>query len=218
MAGEDVASVGHCLMKNREVICGDLSLPLATFEKIFREHSGATFLRTVTIGEFVILIDPLRPAETVFLFGAGHVAQPTARLAALVGFSVRVVDDRAAFANAERFPEAQEIRAVTSFDGALKELDIDRSTFIVIVTRGHLHDQTVLEQALRSKAVYIGMIGSRNKRDHIFKALLRQGFTEADLNRVHCPIGLNIGAETPEEIALSIVAEMVRFRAKGRGA
>jgi xanthine dehydrogenase accessory factor len=128
------------------------------------------------------------------------------------------VDDRAAFANAERFPEAQEIRAVTSFDGALKELDIDRSTFIVIVTRGHLHDQTVLEQALRSKAVYIGMIGSRNKRDHIFKALLRQGFTEADLNRVHCPIGLNIGAETPEEIALSIVAEMVRFRAKGRGA
>jgi xanthine dehydrogenase accessory factor len=164
----------------------------------------------------LILIEPVLPAETVFLFGAGHVAQPTARLAAFVGFRVRVVDDRAEFANAERFPEAEEIRVVTDFASALKGAAIDRSAFIVIVTRGHMHDKTVLTQALRTEAAYIGMIGSRRKRDHIFNELLKQGFTQADLNRVHSPIGLDIGAETPEEIALSIVAEMTQARAQKR--
>jgi xanthine dehydrogenase accessory factor len=166
----------------------------------------------------LILIEPVLPADTVFLFGAGHVAQPTARLAAFVGFRVRVVDDRAEFANAERFPEAEEVRVATDFDSALKGFAIDRSAFIVIVTRGHLHDKTVLMQALRTEAAYIGMIGSRRKRDHIFNASLKQDFTEADLKRVHSPIGLDIGAETPEEIALSIVAELVHARAQGRRA
>ena len=164
----------------------------------------------------MVVIDPLRKEETVYLFGAGHVAQPTARLAAFVGFRVRVVDDRAEFANADRFPEAEEVRVATDFDSALKGIAVDRSGFIVIVTRGHLHDKTVLMQALRTEAAYIGMIGSRRKRDHIFNALLKQGFTENDLKRVHSPIGLDIGAETPEEIALSIVAELVKARAQGR--
>jgi xanthine dehydrogenase accessory factor len=115
-------------------------------------------------------------------------------------------------------PEAEEVRVATDFDSALKGFAIDRSAFIVIVTRGHLHDKTVLMQALRTEAAYIGMIGSRRKRDHIFNALLKQGFTEADLKRVHSPIGLDIDAETPEEIALSIVAEMVHARAQGRRA
>jgi xanthine dehydrogenase accessory factor len=105
---------------------------------------------------------------------------------------------------------------VTDFDAALAGLDIDRRAFIVIVTRGHLHDKTVLMQALHTEAAYIGMIGSRRKRDHIFSALLKQGFTAADMKRVHSPIGLDIRAETPEEIALSIVAEMVQVRAQGR--
>ena len=217
-AGENVEGIDHCLLKNQRVVCGDLPLAPATVEKLIRDHGGATCLRTVTLGESLILIEPVLPAETVFLFGAGHVAQPTARLAAFVGFRVRVVDDRAEFANAERFPEAEEVRVATDFDSALKGFAIDRRAFIVIVTRGHLHDKTVLMQALRTEAAYIGMIGSRRKRDHIFNALLKQGFTEADLKRVHSPIGLDIDAETPEEIALSIVAELVHARAQGRRA
>jgi xanthine dehydrogenase accessory factor len=131
---------------------------------------------------------------------------------------VWIVDDRAEFACRERFPEAEEIRVVTDFDCALKGLAIDHRSFIVIVTRGHMHDQNVLMQALRTPAAYIGMIGSRRKRDHIFNALLKHGFTETDLKRVHSPIGLDIAAETPAEIALSIVAELVLTRAQRRRA
>jgi xanthine dehydrogenase accessory factor len=216
MAGETVNGIDHCLVSNQGVICGDVSLPPATVQELVREHAGAALLSAITLGDSVILIDPVLPAETVFLFGAGHVAQPTAQMAARVGFRVQVADDRAEFANADRFPDAEKIRVIADFGLALKGLAIDRSGFIVIVTRGHLHDQTVLIQALRTEAAYIGMIGSRSKRDHIFKALLKQGFTAVDLKRVHSPIGLEIGAETPAEIALSIVAELVKVRAKGR--
>jgi len=152
-------------------------------------------------------------AETAGQLLDGHKAFV---LAAMVGFRVQVVDDRAVFANTDRFPDAEKIRVIADFDTALKGLPIDRNAFIVIVTRGHLHDQTVLMQALRTKAAYIGMIGSLSKRNHIFNALLKLGFTEADLKRVHAPIGLAIGAETPEEIALSITAELVQTRAKER--
>jgi xanthine dehydrogenase accessory factor len=216
--GDHVKASDHCLLKNHHLVCGDLPLAPATVEMLIREHGTAGGLRTVSLGESLILVEPVLPAETLFLFGAGHVAQPTARLAALVGFRVRVVDDRAEFANVERFPEAEEVRVVTDFDSALQGLAIDANAFIVIVTRGHLYDKTVLTQALRTKAAYIGMIGSRRKRDHIFEALLKEGFTETDLNRVHSPIGLPIGAETPEEIALSIVAELTQARARGRRA
>jgi xanthine dehydrogenase accessory factor len=217
-SGRQVDRIDHCLVKAGQVVCGNCPLKPPALQELVRAHSGATCMRTVSMGEAMIVIDPVLKAETVYLFGAGHVAQPTARLAAFVGFRVRVVDDRTEFANAERFPEAEEVRVATDFDSALKGFAIDRSAFIVIVTRGHLHDQTVLMQALRTEAAYIGMIGSRRKRDHIFNALLKQGFTEADLKRVHSPIGLDIDAETPEEIALSIVAELVHARAQGRRA
>jgi len=217
-ANGNLEGIDHGLLKNRCVVCGDLPLTPATLERLDRDHSGATGLRTVYFGESLILIEPILPAETVFLFGAGHVAQATVQLAAFVGFCVRVVDDRAEFANAERFPEAEEIRVVTDFGSALEGVAIDRSSFIVIVTRGHLHDKTVLMWALRTEAAYVGMIGSRSKRDHIFSELLKQGFTEVDLKRVHSPIGLDIDAETPEEIAVSIVAELIQARAQGRKA
>jgi xanthine dehydrogenase accessory factor len=207
---------GELSCMDRVVISGALSLPSETVLRLVYEHSGATFLSTVTLEESMIQIDPVLSAETVFLFGAGHLAEPTARLATTVGFRVQVVDDRTAFANTDRFPDSEKIRVITDFNAALKRVPIDRKTFIVIVTRGHLHNQTVLMQALRTEAAYIGMIGSRSKRNHIFKALREQGFTESDLKRVHSPIGLDIGAETPEEIALSIVAELVKIRAEGR--
>jgi xanthine dehydrogenase accessory factor len=217
-AAEHLEGINHCVFKKQRVVCGNLPFAPATVEKLIREHCGSVCMHSVTIGDSLILIEPVLAPETVFLFGAGHVAQPTARLAAFVGFRVRVVDDRTEFANTERFPEAEEIRVITDFDAALEGFATGRSAFIVIVTRGHLHDKTVLVQALRTEAAYIGMIGSRSKRDHIFNALLKQGFTEADLKRVHSPIGLDISAEAPEEIALSIVAELVCVRAQGRRA
>jgi len=217
-SGRQVDRIDHCLVKAGQVVCGDCPLKPPALQELVCAHSGATCLRTVALEDAMIVIDPVLKAETVYLFGAGHVAQPTARLAIFAGFRVRVVDDRSEFANAERFPAAEEVRVATDFDSALKGFAIDRSAFIVIVTRGHMHDKTVLMQALRTEAAYIGMIGSRRKRNHIFNALLKQGFTETDLKRVHSPIGLDIGAETPEEIALSIVAELVQARARGRRA
>jgi xanthine dehydrogenase accessory factor len=216
MAGGQVERVDHSIVKAGRPTCGECPLPPAQLRELDGTYAGATGLRTVRVGTTLILVDPVLKAETVYLFGAGHVAQPTARLAAFAGFRVVVVDDRSEFANAERFPEADEIRVTAGFDSAFDGVSIDGCAFIVILTRGHLYDMTVLRKALSTQAAYVGMIGSRRKRDHIFNALLTQGVTEADLKRVHSPIGLDIGAETPEEIALSIVAELVQVRAERR--
>jgi xanthine dehydrogenase accessory factor len=157
-------------------------------------------------------IEPTFVPGTVFLFGAGHVSQQVAELTALVKLRTVVLDDREEFANPQRFPKVDQIIVLLSFEQAFASLEIDSDSYVVIVTRGHLHDKTVLEQALRTKAGYIGMIGSRRKRDMVYQALLSEGFTQEDIDRVYCPIGLNIGGETPEEIAVSIVAELIKVR------
>ena len=158
------------------------------------------------------LIEPVMAAGTVYLFGAGHVSLQTAILAKRVGFDTVVLDDRAEFANATRFPDADEVRVLASFEQAFEGLEIHADSYLVILTRGHLHDKTVLRQALKTPACYIGMIGSRKKRDAVYRALEKEGFSSADFEKVHCPIGLSIGAQTPEEIAVSIVAEMIHAR------
>jgi xanthine dehydrogenase accessory factor len=150
--------------------------------------------------------------KTAFLFGAGHVSQQLAKLTHMVGFRTVVLDDRAEFANRDRFPEMDRVQVLERFENAFSGLSVDATCFIVILTRGHSHDRTVLAQALGTKAAYIGMIGSHRKRDTIYRSLMEEGFTKADLDRVHCPIGLDIGGETPEEIAVSIVAEMIEVR------
>ena len=155
------------------------------------------------------LVRPLR----LHLAGAGHVALATAHIAGFLGYEVVVIDDRPEFASRERFPQASEVR-VSPFTDCLGQLSA--GDYLVIVTRGHLHDQEVLAQALRTGAGYIGMIGSRRKRDAIYAALRQQGFSEADLARVHSPIGLPIGGESPEEIALSIMAEIQQYRYRQR--
>jgi len=158
-----------------------------------------------------LFVEPLVHPGVVHLAGAGHVAFFTAQLAAFAGFEVVTIDDRAEFANKERFPQAREVRVIDSFADCLGDLGVD--DYVVIVTRGHLHDRTVLAQALRTDAGYIGMIGSRRKRAAIYTTLKNDGFTDADLARVHNPIGLPIGADTPEEIAVSIAAELIQVRA-----
>jgi len=134
-----------------------------------------------------------------------------APLAKKVHFKVVVIDDREIFANRERFPDADEV-IVSEFEKCFGRLNIGDSSYIVIVTRGHLYDGIVLEQAVESKARYIGMIGSRNKIQTLYQSLTRKGIAKETLGRVHAPIGIDINSETPEEIAVSIVAELIKVR------
>jgi xanthine dehydrogenase accessory factor len=163
-------------------------------------------------GDRRFFIEPVSDAGTLCLFGAGHVSLQTAILAKRVGFEIVILDDRIEFANHSRFSEADEVRVLTSFDQAFEGLEIHTNSYLVILTHGHTHDKTVLCQALKTPAGYIGMIGSRKKRDAIYRALEKEGFSAADFEKVHCPIGLAIGAQTPEEIAVSIVAELIHAR------
>lgn len=156
--------------------------------------------------------EPLLPPDRMLIAGGGHVAVPTAELAAFAGFSVHVIDDRPEFSRPERFPQAASTHTAPDFADCLAGFTPDARTYVVIITRGHMHDGTVLAQALHTDAGYIGMIGSRKKRETVYAAMREQGFTEADLARVHCPVGLAIGAETPEEIAVSIVAECIAHK------
>lgn len=185
-------------------------IPAELRMEITRKGRRAPFLLDYQGRE--IFVEPLVHPGTVHLAGAGHIAVAVAHFAGCVGFDVVVMDDRAEFANRERYPAAKAIHVLSAFSACLEHLGQD--DYVVIVTRGHLHDRDVLAQALGTKAGYIGMIGSRRKRGAVYESLREEGFTDADLARVHCPIGLAIDADTPEEIALSIVAEMVQVRAK----
>lgn len=158
------------------------------------------------------IAEPIRNAGTVYLFGAGHVSQQVARLTNMVGFRTVIIDDRPEFANRERFPES-DILLIDDFK-CLPKMFIDSESYVVIVTRGHLNDGAVLEQTLLSNAAYIGMIGSKRKRDTLYQDMQQKGFCEEALRQVHAPIGIEIYAETPEEIAVSIVAELIKARAE----
>ncbi|MBW2220354.1 MAG: XdhC family protein [Deltaproteobacteria bacterium] len=159
-------------------------------------------------------IDVLENNDSLFIFGAGHVAKEVAALAINVGFRAVVLDDREEFANEKRFPAPAEIIVLDSFNDCFENFAIDENSYVVIVTRGHMHDKNVLEQALRTSAGYIGMIGSKKKRNAIYKTLLSGGFTDEDLKRVQSPIGLPIDTDTPEEIAVSIVGQLIHSRSK----
>lgn len=158
-----------------------------------------------------VLLEPIVSEPTVFLFGAGHISQKVAPLAKMVDFKVVVLDDREMFANRQRFPEVDEV-IVAEFEKSFDHLSIDDTSYIVIVTRGHLYDGVVLEQAIKTNARYIGMIGSRKKIKTLFDHLIEKGISKEALNRVHAPIGIEINSETPEEIAVSIVAELIKVR------
>jgi len=163
-------------------------------------------------GQPAIFAEPIKPDNILYLFGAGHISTFVAPLAKMVGFRVCVIDDRKEFASTGRFPDADEI-IVCPFSNAFKRINITSSSYIAIITRGHIHDRTVLRESLQTAAVYIGMIGSLRKRKMIYQSLMEEGIDIKSLESVHSPIGMDIGAETPEEIAVSIVAELVQQRA-----
>ena len=158
-----------------------------------------------------ILLEPVFSEPTVYVFGGGHISEQVAPLAKKVHFKLVVIDDREIFANRERFPEADEV-IVSEFEKCFDQFDIGDSSYIVIVTRGHLYDGIVLEQAVKTNARYIGMIGSKKKIKTLYQNLMKKGISKEALNRVHAPIGLEINSETPEEIAVSIVAELIKVR------
>jgi xanthine dehydrogenase accessory factor len=161
-------------------------------------------------GTLEVFVEPILPVAMLYLFGAGHVSTAVSRVAQQAGFGIGIVDDREAFANSERFPMASEI--YTSYDNAFEGLRPNASTYLVIVTRGHKDDMRVLEWAVGTEARYIGMIGSKRKVISVYQALEKEGHTLEKFQRVHAPVGLEIGALTPEEIAVSIVAELIAVR------
>ena len=204
----------HCLVTSRDDMTGSVPLGQTALEKVLATAQAATRIQTLWFDKALAVVEPSARVSTAYLFGAGHVAQPTARLAAMVGFQVWVLDDREDYVHPERFPEAHRVTVLDNFEQAFTDLAVTADSYVVIFTHGHLHDKIVLAQALGTDAGYIGMIASRRKRNTIYDALRAEGVPQLQIDRVHSPIGLAIGAETPEEIAVSIVAEMILQRSK----
>lgn len=167
-------------------------------------------------GQMDVFVEPLPLASHLYVIGAGHVGRDVARAAGLAGFQVHVIDDRADYANAERFPDAVEI-VVDDIPGWLARTVLAPGAFAVIVTRGHRYDHDALHALAGRDLAYLGMIGSRAKVRQVFDSLAAQGVPAESLSRVHAPVGLDLGAATPGEIAISIVAELVAVRS-GRAA
>lgn len=163
-----------------------------------------------------VYLFPVDTEITVYIFGAGHCGEKLASALNPIGFSTVIIDDRREFCQRERFPYAWELIVSECMGAPFDQINFEADSYIVIVTRGHMQDELVLLRALKTNAGYIGMIGSKKKCTTIFQHLLEAGFTEADIKRVYAPIGIPIGAETPEEIAVSITAELIKVRAENR--
>jgi xanthine dehydrogenase accessory factor len=173
-----------------------------------------TTARLVPLGTDRLVIEPVAPPDTVYLLGAGHVSLELAWLIHRLAFRTVVIDDRPEFATKDRFAMADNLRVCPDFEDVFDGFTLDERSLVVIVTRGHRFDKKTLAQALATEAGYVGMIGSARKRDTIYKGLADDGVDPAQLERVHCPVGLDIEAETPAEIAVSIAAQLIEHRAR----
>ena len=163
-----------------------------------------------------LLYEPLLPPDRLLVIGAGHIAVPMHEIGKILGFEVIVVDDRADFATKERFPSADEVLCIP-FSTVPAQITIDRTTYLVLVTRAHEHDEAVLRQVADSRAPYIGMIGSKRRVITVYRRLLEEGVTQEQLRRIYAPVGLAINARTPQEIAVAVMAEIVSVKRHGEG-
>lgn len=178
---------------------------------VFNLNNEATYDNGLICGGTLeVFVEPILPQPVVYLFGGGHVSMAVAKAAFAAGFGIAVVDDRESFANKERFPMAQDIH--TSYEDAFAKIQPNVATYLIIVTRGHKEDMRVLAWAVRTDARYVGMIGSKRKVLSVYKALEEEGYKPEEFERVYAPMGLEIGALSPEEIAISIVAELIAVR------
>ncbi len=162
-------------------------------------------------GRVEVFVEPILTRPQLVVLGAGHVGQAIARIAARIDFRVTVIDDRDSFVSEERFPTAER-RMARSYDQSLDDLNLPTDSFILIVTRGHRHDQQALETALNLQVAYTGLIGSRRKIKLLVGNLLEQGYPPEHFRNLYAPIGLEIGSETPGEIAVSVAAELIALR------
>ena len=162
-------------------------------------------------GQLDVFVEPVIPSPRAIIFGAGHISKSLCKVASLAGFSTTIVDNRDSFANRERFPEADEIFA-EEYEDVFPKLSIYESTYLIIVTRGHRDDMRVLRWAATTPARYVAMIGSKRKVLSVVKELEKDGLSREQLDRIYAPMGLEIGAISPEEIAISVAAEMIAVR------
>lgn len=195
---------------------GSESEAVSSLVKSIRENFYQLKYKDAYLAREGFYVEPFFNHENVCIIGGGHVGKVLADLCRMVGFYVTVVDDREEFANPVRFGNVDEVRVVPEYENIADYVRINPHSYVVIVTRGHSYDKEALAQILQTEAKYIGMIGSKNKRNHVYQNLLTDGFTYADLEKVHSPIGIDINADTPEEIAVSIVAEMIKVRRKSK--
>ena len=179
-------------------------------------HDAAYDAGLICGGTLEIFVEPILPPPMLYLFGGGHVSTAVARVAAPAGFSIGIIDDRETFANAERFPEATAVYA-EEYEDVFPKLAVNESSYIVIVTRGHRDDMRVLRWAVDTSARYIAMIGSKRKTIGVVKELEKEGIPRSAFERVFAPMGLEIGAISPEEIAVSVAAEMIAIRRAPEG-
>ena len=203
-------------MKNTEQIktITNIELPTETIESINKIVSKEQSAKITLEGGVEMFIETIAEQPMVFIFGAGHLSYYISQYAKSLNFRVTVCDDRAEFANKERFPLADNI-IVENFENVFDRIKINKNSYIVIVTKGHKCDQIVLEKAVKTNANYIGMIGSKRKTSTILKKLREKGAPKDVLRRIYSPIGISIGALTPQEIALSILCELVKIRRLG---
>ena len=213
VGGEKQQSKLTLVLEDRS-LSGEFPYPYEWLEQLIEKASRSTYPVVETIYGQQFVVERCYIPSTLYIFGAGHVSQQLALLAETVDFQTVILDDRDEFANRDRFPKADVIIVLESFEECFKDIELDGDSYVVIVTRGHQHDKTVLAQALRTGAGYIGMMGSHRKRDELLKVLQQEGFSKEALERVHCPIGLDIKAATTGEIAVSIVAELIQTRAQ----
>jgi xanthine dehydrogenase accessory factor len=164
-------------------------------------------------GQLDVFVEPVLPLPRAFIFGGGHISKSLAKVAALAGFGAVVIDNRESFANRERFPDALEVHAA-EYEDAFPKLAINETSYIIIVTRGHRDDMRVLKLALGTPARYLAMIGSKRKVINVIRELEKEGIPRAAFERIYAPMGLDIGAISPEEIAISVAAEMIAVRRK----
>jgi xanthine dehydrogenase accessory factor len=162
-------------------------------------------------GQLDVFVEPVLPIPHAFIFGAGHISKSLSKVATLAGFATVIIDNREAFANRERFPEAVEVHA-EEYEDVFPKLIINESSYVIIVTRGHRDDMRVLKLAMGTQARYISMIGSKRKVINVIRELEREGLPREAFERIHAPMGLDIGAISPEEIAISVAAEMIAVR------
>ncbi len=162
-------------------------------------------------GKILVYIEPIAPEPHILILGAGHVGKSLSTLAKFAGYRVTVVDDRQEYANKENLPDAHDI-VVEDFRNVFSRVPVDGNSWIVIATRGHNNDLEALKGALKTEAQYIGLLGSKRKKALLFENLQKEGFSRKDIGRVITPVGLPIGSTGPEEIAISIMAQIIQIK------